>query len=92
MRWGGRGSACGIYYKLHESGIFVSAARLCAPVHVSFSVHDVDSVFLKCPVVQTVQVGSAIVVPAVSVNLPAVHLVCSAASQGACGCGVGWKR
>ena len=81
--WGGVVEVVCVVCKPHEPGICVGAARLCAPTHASFSFDDVDSPFLYLPAVQTVHVGAAVVVPPFSVNLPAAHLVCSAASQGA---------
>ena len=81
-----------LYIMICETEICVRYARLCAPVHESVSVDDAESLPLNWPVEHSVHLGSSVVLPPVSVNLPAVHLVCSAASQGACGCGVGWKR
>ena len=62
----------------HETGIREGAAWLCAPVHESVCIDDVDTP-LYLPAVHAVHSGSAVVVPPFCVNLPAVHLVCSAA-------------
>ena len=49
-----------------------------APVHESVAIDEAEVAALYQAVAQSVHLGAAVVVPAVSVNLPAAHLGCSA--------------